>query len=53
MSDIFALQSAFLTRVLTSGILFSTVLRAVVVAKLVIVCILFSMFSILASKSVF
>ena len=35
VSLIFVLQSAFLTKLLTLGILFSTAIRAVVVAKLV------------------
>ena len=36
MSDIFASQSAFLNRSLTLGILFSTVVRVAVAAKLAI-----------------
>ena len=36
MSDIFASQSSFLTRLLTSDILFSTALKAAAVAKPVI-----------------
>ena len=40
ISSIFVLQSVFLTKLLKPGILFSTVVRALVAAKLVILGIL-------------
>ena len=48
MSDIFPSQSVFLTRLLTLGILFSTVVNVALVAKLVILGILPSTSTILA-----
>ena len=41
ISLIFVLYSAFLTRLLTLDIIFSTAVRAVIIAKLVILCIYF------------
>ena len=52
VSQIFVLWSGFLTKLLTLGILFSTPVRAVVVAKLVILGILFLTSFILALKAV-
>ena len=53
MSPIFALESVFLTKLLTSGILFSTAVNVELVAKSVILGILLSISVTLALKSVF
>ena len=53
VSNIFALWSVFWTKLLTSGILFLTVVNPELVAKLVILHILLFISVILASKFVF
>ena len=53
MSPIFALESVFLTKLLTSGILFSTAVNVELAAKSVILGILLSISVTLALKSVF
>ena len=52
VSLIFVLQTVFLTKLLTLGILLSTAVRAVIVAKLVILRILFLTLFILALSAV-
>ena len=52
VSLIFVLQTVFLTKLLTLGILLSTAVRAVIVAKLVILHILFLTLFILALSAV-
>ena len=53
ISDIFALHVAFLTKLLTSGILFSTTVNAELVAKPLILYIWLSISLIVALYSVF